>query len=104
LTLHPSFWREGACGSHFILWHNQIFWCSGWEAEENENWNVPRTIERAVLNALPTDRYIKYDDLAEGLNLIPWDVLQACRQLVKRGVVEKRFWKAEYRRLTMQKD
>ncbi len=87
LTLFPSYWRDSACGSHFIVWNSHIYWCMGWETAESETWMVSKSIEEAVLAALPADRFIKYDDLAYQLDLIPWEVLQACRQLVKRGVV-----------------
>ena len=87
LTLFPSYWRDTACGSHFIVWNNHIYWCMGWETDESDTWSVPISVEDAVLAALPRDRFVKFDDVADHLGLIPWDVLQACRQLVKRRIV-----------------
>ncbi len=87
LTLFPSYWRDSACGSHFIVWDSYIYWCMGWETDESDTWSVSSSVEETVLAALPDDRFIKYDDLAYQLDLIPWEVLQACRQLVKQGVV-----------------
>jgi len=87
LTLYPSYWREDGCRSHFILWSGHIYWCYGWESDESDTWSVSDSIEQAVLAALPKEYFIKYDDLAEQLGLIPWEVLQACRQLTRQGAV-----------------
>jgi hypothetical protein len=86
LTLYPSYWREDGCRSHFIIWDSHIYWCSGWESDESDTWSVSDSIEETVLAALQKDHFIKYDELAEQLDLIPWEVLQACRQLVKQGI------------------
>ena len=85
LSLYPSYWRDTACGSHFILWNNEIYWCSGWESTKSDVWSVSTSIEKTVLTKLPQGRFIKYNELADQLNLIPWEVLQACRQLFKQG-------------------
>jgi len=85
LTLYPSYWREDGCRSHFILWNSRIYWCHGWEADESDRWSVSSSIEAVVLSMLPTDRFIAYEDLAETLGLIPWETLQACRQLIRQG-------------------
>lgn len=36
LTLMPSVWRDGGCGSHFVLWSNEVWWCdrAGDEADD----------------------------------------------------------------------
>lgn len=88
MTLYPSYWRDTACESHFIVWNNNIYWCHGWETEDSDKWSVSSDIEQAVLNNLSKEHFIKYYDLAEKLDLIPWEVLQACRQLASRGLVE----------------
>jgi hypothetical protein len=46
------------------------------------------------------DYFTKYYDLAERLDLVPWEVLQACRQLARRGLAEsgKRERHDEFRR------
>jgi hypothetical protein len=86
LTLFPSYWRDGGCESHFILWGNKVYWCHGDNDEEaGHEWKVPREMEASVLASLPPSDFIKYDELADQLNLIPWDVLQACQQLSRRG-------------------
>ncbi len=101
LTLFPSYWRDGACGSHFIVWDNHIYWCIGWEATESDTWSVPPSVEETVLAALPRNQFIKYDELADRLGMIPWDVLQSCRQLVRRGLAaaNTRSRSGEFRRL-----
>lgn len=80
LTVFPSYWREDACESHFVLWNDRIFWCD-FRSEDDDFWRVDSSVENAVLAALPSDRFANYAALAEELDLIPWEVLQACRQL-----------------------
>jgi hypothetical protein len=88
MSLYPSYWRDTACESHFIIWNNNIYWCSGWETEGSDSWSVSAELEQTVLNNLSPDQFTKYYDLADKLDLIPWEVLQACRQLARRGLVE----------------
>lgn len=84
LTLFPSYWRDDGCGSHFIIWNNHISWCYGWKSDESDDWQVSIEIEEKVYAALADEWFIDYEQLAEKLDLIPWEVLQACRQLVKQ--------------------
>jgi hypothetical protein len=81
ISLFPSYWRDTKCESHFILWKNCIFWCD-WE--DDSTWVDTNEIEERVLHGL-TDRFINYDVLAEKLQEVPWDVLQACHALVRKG-------------------
>jgi hypothetical protein len=85
LTLYPSYWRNDGCGSHFIIWNNHIYWCYGRETQYSNDWFVPTALEDTVFARLPEDRFVSYEEIAEQLELIPWEVLQACHQLVKRG-------------------
>ena len=85
LSLYPSYWRDAGCGSHFIVWNSQIYWCLGWESEESDEWCVTPEIEEKVYAALPDDWFINYEDIAKQLDLIPWEALQACRQLGQQG-------------------
>src|SRR5437899_6349934 len=82
LTLFPSYWRDDGCGSHFIVWNNHVYWCYGWESKDSEDWSVSAALEDSVLAALPADHVVTYENLADRLDLIRWEVLQACRQLV----------------------
>jgi hypothetical protein len=101
MTLYPSYWRDTACESHFIIWNNNIYWCNGWETEGSDTWSVSSDVEKIVLDKLSTDHFTDYFALAETLDLIPWEVLQACRQLAKRGLVEsgKKEKSGHFRRL-----
>jgi hypothetical protein len=87
LSLYPSYWRDSECGSHFIIWNSYIYWCYGWESEESDTWSVSQSVEDAVWKAMPDSQFINYEDIADRLELIPWEALQACRQLVGRGLV-----------------
>ncbi|MGH8102240.1 MAG: DUF6527 family protein [Chthoniobacterales bacterium] len=100
LTLFPSYWREDACESHFILWNDRIFWCD-FRGGEGDFWSIDPSVEQLVLQSLPDDHFIKYTAVADTLGLIPWEVLQACRQLESRGLAigEKDFRDAAFRRL-----
>jgi hypothetical protein len=81
VSLFPSYWRETRCGSHFILWKNSIHWCD-WE--DDSLWASPAEIEDKVLSVL-SPNFVSYIDIAEKLEEIPWDVLQACNGLVRAG-------------------
>jgi hypothetical protein len=100
LSLYPSYWRDAACGSHFIIWNNHIYWCSGWETTESDSWSVSQGLEDDVLRILPGDRFISYEELADQLGIIPWEALQACRQLVKRNMAIASKWprRGEFRK------
>jgi len=95
ITLYPSYWRDANCGAHFILWRDQIYWCD-WDNESI--WTSSNSIEDRVLLALPS-HFISYQNLAEHLGEVPWDVLQACHALVRRGraVMNSPHGKGEFR-------
>lgn len=97
ITLFPSYWRDSGCKSHFILWNNRIHWCN-WDDEWL--WTESSVLEEKVLREL-TEEYRDYTELAELLGEIPWDVLKACRSLVRKGYAAMRFSESrgEFRRL-----
>jgi hypothetical protein len=101
LSLYPSYWRDDGCGSHFIVWNNQIFWCRSWESDESGDWHVSSELEEKVFGALADDVFINYEQIAEQLDLIPWEALQACRQLERQGKAVADKWprRAMYRRI-----
>src|SRR5437899_8481676 len=35
-TLYPSVWRDGGCGSHFIVWRAHVLWCDRFEEDNVE--------------------------------------------------------------------
>ncbi len=81
ISLFPSYWRDSKCASHFIIWRNNVYWCD-WEDEGL--WTSTSVIQDRVCQALP-DYFVKYEQLAEQLGEIPWDVLLACHALVRKG-------------------
>jgi Family of unknown function (DUF6527) len=99
ISLFPSYWRDTKCKSHFILWKNHIYWCE-WDDEE-ELWTSSSAVEESVLRAMSED-FVNYELLAEKLGEIPWDVLQACHALVRKGYAEMNLprRKGEFRRKT----
>lgn len=100
LTLYPSYWRDGACGSHFILWDNQIYWCHGWDDEDFDWWSVSEDVETRVYGALKKEVLTPYWDVADEVGILPWEALQACRQLMEKKRAERGFGDDEgkYRR------
>lgn len=87
LSVYPSYWRDSHCGSHFVIWNNHIFWCD-WKTDENDLWsNATPSIENKVKAAL-SFQFQKYDSIADRLDEIPWEVLQACNSLVRKGLAE----------------
>lgn len=100
LSLYPSYWRDTACGSHFIIWNSHIYWCSGWESAESDSWSVSQAVENDVWQIMPEDTFMGYEEMADRLGLIPWEALQACRQLVRRGLAIANKWpkRGEYQR------
>jgi hypothetical protein len=40
---------------------------------------------RDVLRQLPSDRFVRYDELADDIGLDPWEILWACEALVRNG-------------------
>jgi len=96
ISLFPSYWRDTKCESHFILWKNRVYWCD-WD--DDSIWTSSSSIEERVLLAL-SERFINYEDIAEKLEEVPWDVLQACHALVRKGyaVMNLPRRKGEFRR------
>jgi uncharacterized protein DUF6527 len=87
-SLYPSYWRDTACGSHFILWNSRIHWCYQ-HSEYLQDREVTAEIENTILQELSDNRYIHFLELADKLNLIPWECLQTCELLVKKGLAKK---------------
>lgn len=87
ITLYPSVWRDTGCKSHFIVWRDQILLFGG----EYRRLKPLRDqidlghLTDAVLKTWPKEGYVFYADVAEILREIPWDVLEACRDLVDAG-------------------
>jgi hypothetical protein len=87
LSVYPSVWRDVGCESHFIVWRDEILLF-----ERYADWrsSLPDDIDlNRIKNALSYDTYTHFADVAMKLDAIPWDVLIACRELVKRGEAEE---------------
>jgi uncharacterized protein DUF6527 len=86
LSLYPSYWRDGGCGSHFIINRSEIHWCA-----RDEEWSpeFDPPLAKKVLEAIPADSAITAREIAELLDEIPWDVHGACEKLVREGILER---------------
>lgn len=83
VSVFPSVWRETGCRAHFIIWRGIVDWL-------RESWWVPSEgLVARVRGLLPREDYGDYTLLAQQLGEIPWDVLAACRTLVRRHHAEE---------------
>lgn len=91
-TVYPSVWRDGGCGSHFIVWRDHILWCGRYE---DENLEPPRdpTLEPRVLAAMGEHEPRNAEELAEVVDEMVWDVARAARALVAAGRAQS--WKVD---------
>jgi hypothetical protein len=90
-TLSPSYWRESECQSHFIVWGNNIIWCT-WDRDDefDYSWEADEEMEKNVLNNLSKNEYIHYLEIADACDLISWECFQACKQLVRKGLAHSK--------------
>lgn len=89
LTVFPSVWRDSGCQSHFIIWRDQIVLFSGesaWESPSNSEFLG--LVER-IKRAWPQTGWVSYVQVADLLQEIPWDVLDAARHLVRAGQLQE---------------
>lgn len=89
LTLFPSVWREGGCGSHFIVWRGHILWCDRFEKGNREPIYNPG-IEQAVLHAMDEVQPRSAVELADAIDELVWDVNRVASRLVGRGFARSR--------------
>lgn len=87
VTVFPSIWRDTGCESHFIIWRDQILLFGGWDDDVSSSPVHPdlSSLSRRVLESWPSEGWASYADIADGLGEIPWDVLDACRNLTHAG-------------------
>lgn len=83
VSLFPSVWRDTGCKSHFIVWRSKVFWCD-WHDELDE------PLEEVVQKTLArlTHQFVSYVAIADELDIVPWSVLSACRNLCRKGLAE----------------
>lgn len=91
LSLFPSVWRESGCMSHFVIWRDRIFLFS---RDDDDLDTSPQADEIAQLidsvrEHLPETELLSFSEIAENLNAVPWDVLIACRRLVRMGIARE---------------
>ena len=86
-TLYPSVWRDGGCGSHFIVWRGSILWCD-YHTADNVEPEYDVALEARVLAALDSREFRSAEDIAWELDEIPWEVARAARRLVMHGTAE----------------
>jgi len=84
LSLYPSVWRDGGCGSHFIVWRSKIIWC-GRYGDDHFAPSYDVALEKRVLELLERERSQTAEELSLLLGEIPWEVGQAARSLVRKG-------------------
>lgn len=92
LSLFPSVWRDNGCRSHYIIWRDKI-WLFGHYGEDDFDISTQidetRSLTDTVLKCLPAKGLITFSEIAESLNLVPWDVLTVCRRLVRQGLARE---------------
>ena len=81
LTIYPSVWRDTGCCAHFIVWKDRIIWCGG---GSSSGVTLDETLIVSVLSKLSAESYSSFESIAEDIQLIPWEALWACEELVRR--------------------
>ena len=87
MTLYPSVWRESDCRSHFIVSRGRLWIADGSWWEEIRDTTDDSLVRRVLQELGDSSRH--YFDIAEGIEEEPWDVLDACRTLVRRDQAEE---------------
>jgi len=84
-SLYPSIDKTEGCQSHFILSYGKVVWTdSDWESTD---WESEKLGD--VKRHLAGREMTSYIAIADELDAIPWDILRACRVLVRQGLVEE---------------
>ena len=89
ITLFPSVWRDTGCESHFVIWRDRILMfgpTQKWGASPREYLDLT-TLSKRVLESWPHGRLVSYVEVADALQEIPWDIQEACRDLVRAGAL-----------------
>ncbi|KQX22123.1 DUF6527 family protein [Variovorax sp. Root434] len=84
LSLFPSVWRQTGCKSHFILWRSKIYWCD-WDDELD----TPMADVVELVRGRLSNELVPYVEIADALQLVPWAVLSACYQLIRKGLAQE---------------
>ena len=91
LSVYPSVWRESGCESHYVIWRDRIYLFGRYEEDfdsttQNEEFAI---LVETVRNRLPAEGLLPYSEIAETIDAVPWDVLTACRRLVRMGIARE---------------
>lgn len=93
MSLFPSVWRESGCESHFIVWRGKIFLFGQYDddglAEPDALDPVGAVPLADVVCEQLSAELMPFGDIADRLGAVPWDVLTACRQLVRKGLARE---------------
>lgn len=87
LTVYPSVWRESGCRAHFIIWKDHILWCG--PSEEHSVADTDGRLLARVMARLPLTSYVHYEVIADALDVNPWEIYWACKDLVRAGRAEQ---------------
>lgn len=88
-SLYPSVWRDTGCESHFIIRRNQIYLFGRVEEDFESPYDRQElsALAQRVIAKWPATGFVRFPDAADALGELPWDVLDACRLLVKNGIL-----------------
>jgi hypothetical protein len=86
-SLFPSIDKPAGCLSHFILWRGRVLWC-GPDDEDRGVPEIPEISAERIQHAVG-DGPTGFVQVADKLDEVPWDVLAACRKLVREGLLEE---------------
>ncbi|MEI9951648.1 MAG: DUF6527 family protein [Pseudomonadota bacterium] len=88
VSVYPSVWRDTGCESHFIVWDDKylVFERDRYPEEPPDREEISH---ETVLASLPAHGLAAFVDLADVLDAVPWDVLAACRALVRRHLARE---------------
>lgn len=87
VTLFPSVWRDSGCEAHYILWNSSAYVITGHDHRFEDDDQLLIEPEQ-VLEQVGTT-WVYFVDLADKLGIIPWDILDTCRALVRLGKLEE---------------
>jgi hypothetical protein len=82
LSVFPSVWRETGCRSHYIVWDGRII-LFGRDYDYEGSLELTAEMMEEVFARLPAKGLASSTDIADALGAVPWDVMTACRRLVK---------------------
>lgn len=85
-TLYPSIALSTGCQSHFILWRDDILWCDG--DRYSGHIDIDKNLLENTYNVLQPIP-LHFSELASQIEELPWEVLWACRKLVRMGYAKE---------------